>query len=173
MSEREKQISLAIAESHTSGTREIREAIGLKPNEFAPYRERLAKSGIIDISHISWDQELSPWAHEPIVARNDHFTGKAGEYMALMEHEILPWAESVLAWKPGKRILAGYSMAGLFQRMLRLSLTGLTEWSVRPVLYGILISRIIFARRNFEGSLKQSIFRWAIEKRRFRTRHCA
>ncbi|MDY6308449.1 MAG: hypothetical protein SPL71_10460 [Oribacterium sp.] len=50
MSEREKQISLAIAESHTSGTREIREAIGLKPNEFAPYRERLAKSGIIDIS---------------------------------------------------------------------------------------------------------------------------
>ena len=74
----------------------------------------LPKFHLVTISHISWDQELSPWAHEPIVARNDHFTGKAGEYMELMEHEILPWAEGVLGWTPGKRILAGYSMAGLF-----------------------------------------------------------
>lgn len=50
LSEKEKQISIAIAKSPTSGTREIREAIGLKPNEFAPYRERLAESGIIDIT---------------------------------------------------------------------------------------------------------------------------
>ncbi|MEE3392882.1 MAG: alpha/beta hydrolase-fold protein [Lachnospiraceae bacterium] len=69
---------------------------------------------LVTISNLSWDSDLSPWPHEPVVTKDDHFTGHAAEHMKLMENEILPWAENELAWKPGKRILAGYSMAGLF-----------------------------------------------------------
>lgn len=72
------------------------------------------KFHLVTISKLDWDEELSPWPHEKVVSDEDHFTGQADEYMSLLESEILPWAENTLSFENGKRILAGYSMAGLF-----------------------------------------------------------
>lgn len=68
---------------------------------------------LISISNLRWDEELSPWAHEPVVSESDHFTGEAGEYLQCMTEQILPYAEGKTG-KPSCRVIAGYSMGGLF-----------------------------------------------------------
>lgn len=32
---------------------------------------------LVTITKLRWDEELSPWAHEPVVSKSDHFTGEA------------------------------------------------------------------------------------------------
>ncbi len=68
---------------------------------------------LVSISGIRWDEELSPWAYEPIVAKDDHFTGEADQYLYVLESKIIPWVKNLI---PGeqKQILHGYSMGGLF-----------------------------------------------------------
>ncbi len=68
---------------------------------------------LVSISNLRWDEELSPWAHEPVVSEDDHFTGEAGEYVKRMTEQIIPYAEK-LTGAPSCRIIAGYSMGGLF-----------------------------------------------------------
>lgn len=67
---------------------------------------------LVTVTKLRWDEELSPWAHEPVVAKNDHFTGEAKQYTHFMEEKIIPWAEGEI--KPQYRVIAGYSMGGLF-----------------------------------------------------------
>lgn len=67
---------------------------------------------LVSISNLRWDEELSPWAHEPVVDENDHFTGEADQYIHCLTKEIVPFAEETI--KPAYRIIAGYSMGGLF-----------------------------------------------------------
>lgn len=68
---------------------------------------------LVTITKLHWDEELSPWAHEPVVSKNDRFTGGADEYVRCITERIIPYAESILG-QPQRRIIAGYSMAGLF-----------------------------------------------------------
>lgn len=67
----------------------------------------------VTVTRLRWDEELSPWPHEPIVSKRDHFSGEADEYMRCMADKIIPYAENKLG-QPHRRILAGYSMGGLF-----------------------------------------------------------
>lgn len=69
---------------------------------------------LVTVSKINWDSDMSPWASEPVVSKEDHFTGEAGAYLEWMKKEVIPYAEEVLAKKGTGRVLAGYSMAGLF-----------------------------------------------------------
>ena len=67
---------------------------------------------LVSISNLRWDEELSPWAHGPIVSESDHFTGEANQYIQCLAKKIVPFAEENI--KPAYRIIAGYSMGGLF-----------------------------------------------------------
>ncbi len=65
---------------------------------------------LVSITGLHWDEELSPWAYEPIVARNDHFTGEADHYLQVLESEIIPWVKTLI---PGEQ---KQKMAGLLRR---------------------------------------------------------
>ena len=67
---------------------------------------------LVSISNLRWEEELSPWAHEPVVSKNDHFTGEANQYIHCLTEKIVPFAEEKI--EPAYRIIAGYSMGGLF-----------------------------------------------------------
>lgn len=68
---------------------------------------------LVSISKLRWDEELSPWAHEPVVSKNDRFTGEANEYVQCLTEQIIPYAEKKTG-APSCRMIAGYSMGGLF-----------------------------------------------------------
>lgn len=77
------------------------ERLGCKPFHF------------VSITNIRWDEELTPWAHEPVVSKDDHFAGGADRYIHCMEQQIIPYIEDQIK-PPCRRIIAGYSLGGLF-----------------------------------------------------------
>jgi len=74
----------------------------------------LAPFQLVTISGIRWDEDLSPWVSDPVVTREDHFTGEADLFLRSLTEEILPYAEGFIGKSAVRRYLAGYSMAGLF-----------------------------------------------------------
>ncbi len=68
---------------------------------------------LVSISGLCWDEELSPWPHEPVVDKSDHFTGEADGYARRLAGEIIPYVEKEIK-NPAYRVIAGYSMGGLF-----------------------------------------------------------
>lgn len=77
-------------------------------------RKQCRLFNLLTISDLRWDEELSPWAHKPVVMRDDHFTGEAPAFLSQILEQILPWALSELEMKPERIFIAGYSMGGLF-----------------------------------------------------------
>lgn len=73
-----------------------------------------APFNLVTMSHIGWDQSMSPWPSEPVAAKNDHFTGKAPEHLAWILDEVVPFAEAALGVQEPTCYISGYSMAGLF-----------------------------------------------------------
>ena len=69
---------------------------------------------LVTISGLNWNQELSPWAVETVVSKDDRFTGGASELLPLFIGEMVPQVERLIDEPPAWRCLAGYSMAGLF-----------------------------------------------------------
>ena len=69
---------------------------------------------LVTISGLHWNQELSPWAVETVVSRDDRFTGGATDLLPLLTGEMVPQVERLLDAPPAWRCLAGYSLAGLF-----------------------------------------------------------
>lgn len=69
---------------------------------------------LVTISGLHWNQELSPWPIETVVSKDDKFTGEASNWLALLTAEVVPQVERLLDAPPSWRLLAGYSMAGLF-----------------------------------------------------------
>lgn len=68
---------------------------------------------LVTITNLRWDEDLSPWVHEPVVSKSDHFTGEAKQYARCMEENMIPLIEDNIGL-PTCRIIAGYSMGGLF-----------------------------------------------------------
>ncbi len=69
---------------------------------------------LVTISGLHWNQELSPWAVETVVSRDDNFAGEADQWLSLLTGEVVPRVERLLDAPPAWRMLAGYSLAGLF-----------------------------------------------------------
>lgn len=69
---------------------------------------------LVTISGLHWNQELSPWAVETVVSRDDNFAGEADQWLSLLTGEVVPQVERLLDAPPAWRMLAGYSLAGLF-----------------------------------------------------------
>lgn len=69
---------------------------------------------LVTISGLHWNQELSPWPIETVVSKDDRFTGEAGDWLTMLTAEVVPQVERLLDAPPAWRMLAGYSLAGLF-----------------------------------------------------------
>jgi len=69
---------------------------------------------LVSVSHLHWDAELSPWPAGKIISKSDHFTGEADSLLQVLTRKIIPHVETMTGWKPSTRVLAGYSMSGLF-----------------------------------------------------------
>ncbi len=61
-----------------------------------------------------WNDDLTPWERPGLFADDTPFAGKAAEQIRLLESEIVPHVEGDAPRKPEQRVLAGYSLAGLF-----------------------------------------------------------
>lgn len=68
---------------------------------------------LVTISELDWNADLSPWAAPSVVTDNDGFAGNAGEFTGIIRECVIPFAESITG-APSYRIIAGYSMAGLY-----------------------------------------------------------
>ena len=69
---------------------------------------------LVTVSKVGWDQNMSPWPSAPVVAKNDHFTGNAPEYLQWYLGNVVPFAEDALDLRSPVSYISGYSMAGLF-----------------------------------------------------------
>lgn len=67
---------------------------------------------VISIDGIDWNRDLTPWPAKAVFRGQPDFGGGAGAYLRTLTEEIMPTAEEGL--NPGERIIAGYSLAGLF-----------------------------------------------------------
>ena len=68
---------------------------------------------LVTISELDWNADLSPWAAPSVVTDNDGFAGNAGGFTDYIRENVIPYAESITG-APSYRIIAGYSMAGLY-----------------------------------------------------------
>ena len=69
---------------------------------------------LVTISGLNWNDDPSPWPCDAIVSDSEPFAGKAPDYLKRLCDTIVPAAERTLDAPPVHRILAGYSLAGLF-----------------------------------------------------------
>ena len=68
---------------------------------------------LVSVEGVDWDRDLSPWPAEGVF-RGQSFTGGAEDYLTRFTGELIPALEKKLPRIPENRILAGYSLAGLF-----------------------------------------------------------
>lgn len=71
------------------------------------------KPALITVAVPDWNRDLSPWP-APAVFRDGDFSGGAQDYLRMLMGEIIPAAEAALPIAGLPRVLAGYSLAGLF-----------------------------------------------------------
>ncbi len=68
---------------------------------------------LVTLSHLRWEADLSPWPCPPVFTKGGGFAGEAAAFTELLTAQVLPFAEAALGVPP-YRVLAGYSMAGLY-----------------------------------------------------------
>lgn len=66
------------------------------------------------VSGLDWDADLSPWPCPPMITRHDNFAGSADAHLQWLVSTAMPVVHNRLRFDPCRRVLAGYSMAGLF-----------------------------------------------------------
>lgn len=66
------------------------------------------------IDGIDWDRELSPWPAPRAFKGGTDFGGEAQSFLDALTSRILPGVEAALGAAPTHRVLAGYSLGGLF-----------------------------------------------------------
>lgn len=74
----------------------------------------LQNFALVAIKPLSWEDNLTPWECTGLFAGDKPFAGQACKQLDLLEHVIVPKVESELRQPVSCRIVAGYSLAGLF-----------------------------------------------------------
>lgn len=72
------------------------------------------EANLIVISNLHWDDDLTPWPIPPISRHDTPCQGKADQYLDHLIKKLLPSIEEKAGLRPRKKILAGYSLGGLF-----------------------------------------------------------
>lgn len=68
----------------------------------------------VSILGVDWNSMLSPWPAAGLQKGRGSFSGLGGEYLRRLECEIVPEAERAMGLSHPGRVIAGYSLAGLF-----------------------------------------------------------
>lgn len=67
------------------------------------------------ITHIDWQNALTPWKAKGVPTGSPDFAGQAPEFLALLKNNIVPQVEKRMEISPdAERTLAGVSLSGLF-----------------------------------------------------------
>ena len=66
------------------------------------------------VSGLEWNRDMSPWDNPPVFKREPPFRGGADSYLKDLVDVIIPAAVDGTGIKPSYKVLAGYSLAGLF-----------------------------------------------------------
>lgn len=67
------------------------------------------------VTHIDWDNDLTPWPAPGVPTGTQPFAGEAAQFLSILRGSVLPEVEKRLNIAPGPvRTLAGVSLAGLF-----------------------------------------------------------
>lgn len=64
------------------------------------------------IGGADWNRDLSPWSAERVFKNGEDFTGGGREHLDFILNSVIPEAE--VDFSPKKRVVAGYSLGGLF-----------------------------------------------------------
>lgn len=68
----------------------------------------------VSVAVPDWNADLSPWPATRAFRKGEDFTGRADGFLQALTSDILPQAEARLGFTPQRRVLAGYSLSGLF-----------------------------------------------------------
>ncbi len=66
------------------------------------------------ISGVDWNRELSPWPAPKAFRGTDNFGGEAPAFLDALTGHMIPLVEEHLGFASTSRVIAGYSLAGLF-----------------------------------------------------------
>lgn len=69
---------------------------------------------MIFITGLNWDTDMAPWYCPPCGPTDTPCYGGADAYLKILTEQIVPEAEKRIGIHPERRILGGYSLAGLF-----------------------------------------------------------
>lgn len=72
------------------------------------------KPALAAIDGLDWDRDLSPWPAPKAFKGGRDFGGQAQAFLDDLTSTILPAVEAALPVPPTRRLLAGYSLGGLF-----------------------------------------------------------
>jgi len=67
---------------------------------------------VVSIEGIDWNSDLTPWPARAVFRGQPDFGGGADAHLRSLTEEIIPAVEADL--RPSSRVIAGYSLAGLF-----------------------------------------------------------
>ena len=69
---------------------------------------------LVTITVPLWDDDLSPWPCPPLTRSDVESAGKGADELALLRDTIMPAVETDASASPSFRVIAGYSLGGLF-----------------------------------------------------------
>jgi len=69
---------------------------------------------IVAIDGVDWNGDLSPWPSPKAFKGGEKFAGGGDAYLRELTESIVPAVEANVGFSPCYRVIAGYSMAGLF-----------------------------------------------------------
>lgn len=69
---------------------------------------------LVAIEGVDWNRELSPWPEKRAFKGGADFGGGADIYLPELTTIIVPEVEAEIGFTPSSRVLAGYSLAGMF-----------------------------------------------------------
>lgn len=84
-----------------------------------------ARWTLVAIDGVDWNAAMTPWPAPAIFRGQADFAGRADDHLALLTQRILPAVEEMLG--PRRRLLAGYSLAGMFAVYAALTADGFSE----------------------------------------------
>ena len=105
-----------MAEWTVLGASEICAVVLMDAEETRALYERLRepKPVLIGVSGANWNDAFTPWPAPAVFRGQTDFGGGADAFLKRLTEEILPEAETALSIAPKRRMLVGYSLAGLF-----------------------------------------------------------
>ena len=83
------------------------------PEEAAGISE-MTGAALVSIDGIDWNYDLTPWPGKTVFRGQPDFGGGAQAHLDRLAKEIIPFAEVQMDRRPSRRMIAGYSLAGMF-----------------------------------------------------------